>query len=145
MGSLDLFVFHNRYTKKTKNPQNLQKMAAKVAKTIKKSANPDAKKRRRKPNNDKYTKYVQQVLKQVHPDNKISSKTLSSVNSMVKNVLDDINAEMTKLVWQRKGKTCTERDVQTAVRLIFPGELGKHAVSEGTKAVAKWNGKSSEE
>ena len=27
---------------------------------------------------------------------------------------------------------------QTAVRLIFPGELTKHAVSEGTKAVSKY-------
>jgi hypothetical protein len=27
------------------------------------------------------------------------------------------------------------RDIQTAVRLILPGELGRHAVSEGTKAL----------
>ncbi len=27
---------------------------------------------------------------------------------------------------------------QTAVRLILPGELAKHAVSEGTKAVTKF-------
>uniref|UniRef100_A0A7I4KFZ4 Histone H2B n=1 Tax=Brugia malayi TaxID=6279 RepID=A0A7I4KFZ4_BRUMA len=27
---------------------------------------------------------------------------------------------------------------QTAVRLILPGELAKHAVSEGTKAVTKY-------
>ena len=29
------------------------------------------------------------------------------------------------------------REVQTAIRLVFPGELAKHAVSEGTKAVTK--------
>merc|ERR1712159_893075 len=28
--------------------------------------------------------------------------------------------------------------IQTAVRLILPGELAKHAVSEGTKAVTKF-------
>ena len=28
--------------------------------------------------------------------------------------------------------------LQTAVRLILPGELAKHAVSEGTKAVTKY-------
>ena len=28
--------------------------------------------------------------------------------------------------------------VQTAVRLLLPGELAKHAVSEGTKAVTKY-------
>lgn len=31
---------------------------------------------------------------------------------------------------------CSE--IQTAVRLILPGELAKHAVSEGTKAVTKF-------
>ena len=27
----------------------------------------------------------------------------------------------------------TARDIQDAVRTVFPGELAKHAVSEGTK------------
>merc|ERR1711963_476864 len=30
------------------------------------------------------------------------------------------------------------REIQTAVRLLLPGELAKHAVSEGTKAVTKY-------
>ena len=29
--------------------------------------------------------------------------------------------------------------VQTGVRLVLPGELAKHAVSEGTKAVTKFS------
>ena len=33
----------------------------------------------------------------------------------------------------------TRREIQTSVRLILPGELAKHAVSEGTKAVTKYN------
>ena len=32
-----------------------------------------------------------------------------------------------------KKATLTSREVQTAVRLVLPGELAKHAVSEGTK------------
>jgi len=36
-------------------------------------------------------------------------------------------------------KVCIDsRDIQTAIRLILPGELAKHAVSEGTKAVTKF-------
>ena len=34
--------------------------------------------------------------------------------------------------------TITSREIQTAVRLVLPGELSKHAVSEGTKAVTKF-------
>ena len=36
-------------------------------------------------------------------------------------------------------KTLSSREVQTAVRLTLPGELAKHAVSEGTKAVTKFS------
>ncbi|KAM7248066.1 hypothetical protein CapIbe_000105 [Capra ibex] len=32
----------------------------------------------------------------------------------------------------------TSREVQTAVHLRLPGELAKHAMSEGTKAVTKY-------
>ncbi|KAH3772846.1 hypothetical protein DPMN_174193 [Dreissena polymorpha] len=37
-----------------------------------------------------------------------------------------------------KRSTITSREIQTAVRLLLPGELAKHAVSEGTKAVTKY-------
>ncbi len=30
------------------------------------------------------------------------------------------------------------KEIQTSVRLLLPGELAKHAVSEGTKAVTKY-------
>ena len=36
-----------------------------------------------------------------------------------------------------KKSTISSREIQTAVRLILPGELAKHAISEGTKSVTK--------
>ena len=36
------------------------------------------------------------------------------------------------------GMTLSARTLQTSVRLLFPGELAKHAISEGTKAVTKF-------
>ena len=39
---------------------------------------------------------------------------------------------------RQNASTLSSREVQTAVRLILPGELAKHAVSEGTKAVTKF-------
>jgi histone H2B len=35
--------------------------------------------------------------------------------------------------------TISARDIQSAVRLVLPGELAKLAVSEGTKAVTAFN------
>ena len=41
------------------------------------------------------------------------------------------------------GEICA-RDIQTAVRLCMPGELAKHAVSQGTKAVNRYDEKSND-
>ena len=43
-----------------------------------------------------------------------------------------------KLARIGKKPTIQSREIQTAVRLLLPGELAKHAVAEGTKAVAKY-------
>ena len=42
--------------------------------------------------------------------------------------------EAVRLARYNKKSTLTSREIQTAVRLLLPGELAKHAVSEGTKA-----------
>ena len=49
-----------------------------------------------------------------------------------------IATETAQLARYNKKPTVTSREIQTAVRLILPGELAKHAVSEGTKAVTKF-------
>lgn len=36
-------------------------------------------------------------------------------------------------------KTLNQRAFQTAVKMILPGELAKHALSEGVKAVTKYH------
>ena len=46
--------------------------------------------------------------------------------------------EAGKLVRYNKKQTVSAREIQTAVRFVLPGELAKHAVSEGTKAVTKY-------
>ena len=53
-------------------------------------------------------------------------------------MFDKIATEAGKLVHYNKKNTLTSRDIQAAVRLLLPGELAKHAVSEGTKAVTKY-------
>jgi hypothetical protein len=45
--------------------------------------------------------------------------------------------EASKLASYNKKSTISSREIQTSVRLILPGELSKHAISEGTKAVTK--------
>ncbi|XP_051794007.1 histone H2B-like [Acanthochromis polyacanthus] len=95
-------------------------------------------KRRRKSRRESYGIYVYKVLKQVHPDTGISSKAMGIMNSFVNDIFERIAGEASRLVHYNKRSTITSREIQTAVRLLLPGELAKHAVSEGTKAVTKY-------
>ncbi|OSX71629.1 hypothetical protein BU14_0518s0021 [Porphyra umbilicalis] len=97
------------------------------------------KKKRTKKRSESYSIYIYKVLKQVHPDTGISSKAMSIMNSFVNDLFERIAAEAAKLSSYNKSKTLTSREIQTAVRLLLPGELAKHAVSEGTKAVTKYS------
>ena len=95
-------------------------------------------KKRKKKRKETYGIYVYNVLKQVHPDVGISSKAMSIMNSFVNDVFDRIANEAQRLGKYNQKKTISSREIQTAVRLLLPGELAKHAVSEGTKAVTKY-------
>lgn len=101
--------------------------------------------------------YIYRVLKQVHPDTGISNKGMSILNSLCNDIegrpfspipsvqkllgvltrrqpTERLSEEAGKLASYNKKATISSREIQTAVRLIFPGELAKHAISEGTKA-----------
>lgn len=94
---------------------------------------------RKKKRSESYSIYIYKVLKQVHPDTGISSKAMSIMNSFVADLFERIATEAAKLASYNNTKTLTSREIQTAVRLLLPGELAKHAVSEGTKAVTKYS------
>ena len=93
-----------------------------------------AKKKRK----ESYSVYIYKVLKQVHPDTGVSSKAMSIMNSFVNDLFERIAAEASRLAHYNKKSTIASKEIQTAVRLLLPGELAKHAVSEGTKAVTKY-------
>lgn len=95
-------------------------------------------KKRRRCRKKSYSIYIYKVLKQIHPDTGISSKAMSVMNSFVTDIFERIAGEASRLAHYNKRSTITSREIQTAVRLLLPGELAKHAVSEGTKAVTKY-------
>jgi Core histone H2A/H2B/H3/H4. len=117
-------------------PKTSGKAAKKAGKAQKNISKGDKKKKRRR--KESYAIYIYKVLKQVHPDTGISSKAMSIMNSFVNDIFERIAAEASRLAHYNKRSTITSREIQTAVRLLLPGELAKHAVSEGTKAVTKY-------
>uniref|UniRef100_A0A0D9X967 Histone H2B n=1 Tax=Leersia perrieri TaxID=77586 RepID=A0A0D9X967_9ORYZ len=95
-------------------------------------------KKKAKKSVETYKIYIFKVLKQVHPDIGISSKAMSIMNSFINDIFEKLAGEAAKLARYNKKPTITSREIQTSVRLVLPGELAKHAVSEGTKAVTKF-------
>ncbi|KAK8683403.1 hypothetical protein V6N13_039464 [Hibiscus sabdariffa] len=98
----------------------------------------DKKKKKAKKSVETYKIYIFKVLKQVHPDIGISSKAMGIMNSFINDIFEKLAQEASRLARYNKKPTITSREIQTAVRLVLPGELAKHAVSEGTKAVTKF-------
>ena len=104
----------------------------------KKGSKKAAGKARRKKRTESFGIYIYKVLKQVHPDTGMSKKGMSIMNSFINDIFERLAVEAGKLARYNKKSTLSSREVQTAIRLILPGELAKHAVSEGTKAVTKF-------
>ena len=92
----------------------------------------------KKKRKESFSMYIYKVLKQVHPDTGVSSKAMSIMNSFVNDLFERIAVEASRLAKYNKKSTIASKEIQTAVRLLLPGELAKHAVSEGTKAVTKY-------
>ncbi|XP_041036135.1 histone H2B-like [Carcharodon carcharias] len=82
--------------------------------------------------------YIHKMMKQVRPDTSISSKAMSIMISFVSDIFERIAGEASHLAHYNKRSTISSGEIQTIVRLLLPGELAKHAVWEGTKAVTKY-------
>lgn len=95
---------------------------------------------RKRSRHESYSSYVFKVLRQCHPAINISKKAMAIMNSFVNDIFERVAHESSKLAAYNKRSTISSKEVQTAVRLILPGELAKHAVSEATKAISKYDG-----
>jgi histone H2B len=63
----------------------------------------------------------------------------TALSNLDTDIFERVASEASKLAAYNKKSTISSREIQTSVRLILPGELAKHAVSEGTKAVTKYS------
>lgn len=126
-------------TTASKAPKSASETKPKTPKVAKEKSEGGAKKQRKAKRHESYSTYIYKVLKQVHYDIGISNKAMSIMNSFIQDIFERIAKEAAHLVRLNGGKTLSSREVQTAIRLVLPGELAKHAISEGTKAVTKFN------
>ena len=129
--------------KKTTTTTTQQEGAATATKTTpaaKRSVKKGEEKKgtRRRSRHETFSVYIYKVLKQVHNDTGISKKSMAIMNSFINDIFERIALEASKLVRYNKKHTLSAREVQSAVKLLLPGELAKHAIIEGAKAVNKF-------
>eukprot|EP00340_Litonotus_pictus_P006642 CAMPEP_0170528608 /NCGR_PEP_ID=MMETSP0209-20121228/14135_1 /TAXON_ID=665100 ORGANISM="Litonotus pictus, Strain P1" /NCGR_SAMPLE_ID=MMETSP0209 /ASSEMBLY_ACC=CAM_ASM_000301 /LENGTH=124 /DNA_ID=CAMNT_0010819967 /DNA_START=72 /DNA_END=446 /DNA_ORIENTATION=- len=113
-------------------------VASKSTPTVKKTAKVSVERKRKKAKHETFSTYIYKVLKQVHTDTGISKKSMAIMNSFIYDLHEKIALEASKLVRYNKKHTLSAREVQSAVKLLLPGELAKHAIIEGAKAVNKY-------
>lgn len=85
-----------------------------------------------------YSVYIKKVLNQVHPNMRLAKKSMSIMNSFVNDLFQRFVGEAANLTKYNRTSTLSSRDIQTTCCLILPGELARHAVSEGSKAMARF-------
>jgi histone H2B len=123
----------------TEQTQTPTVTASKTTPAVKKSTKKgEVKSKKRRTRHETFSVYIYKVLKQVHGDTGISKKSMAIMNSFINDIFEKISLEASKLVRYNKKHTLSAREVQSAVKLLLPGELAKHAIIEGAKAVNKF-------
>jgi histone H3/H4 len=82
--------------------------------------------------------YISKILKnKITKQVGIQSKASGELNSALNVIGKALAASAANLAKASGKETVSSREVQSAVQMIFPEEMAKHAVSEGSKAVTK--------
>eukprot|EP00768_Dysnectes_brevis_P005070 gnl/Dysnectes_brevis/365_a407_3203.p2 GENE.gnl/Dysnectes_brevis/365_a407_3203~~gnl/Dysnectes_brevis/365_a407_3203.p2 ORF type:complete len:140 (+),score=67.67 gnl/Dysnectes_brevis/365_a407_3203:743-1162(+) len=110
-------------------------------KVVKADGESEKTKKRKKKRVETYASYIYRVLRQVHPEEcGISTKGMDVMNSLVIDLFERIANEASLLTKVAKRSTIGSKEIESACRLVFPGELCRHAMTEGDKAVNKFHG-----
>lgn len=96
-------------------------------------------KRHRNKRRQYWDTYIHRCLRQVYKRGTLSKGAVRVLSSFIDDMFNKIQSEAVFVAKINKVKTLTAREIQTSARLLLPPELAKHAMSEGTKAVAKYN------
>ena len=103
-------------------------------KMAKKSAAAGKKTSRRKPRRT-WSLFISRSLKAISKEVFLGGKAMKVVNSFVNDVFDRVATQAGQLARVNKRRTLGSSEVQTAVRLVLPPELAKHAMAEATRVL----------
>lgn len=128
---------------KEKASKKDEKGKSKEQKIVRRDHHP---RRNKKEKNKSYAYYIHKVLKTVHPNQasstgkkcNLSIKAMAILDCLAIDLYGRLTNEAILLTKKQKKRTLSSIEVQTATRLVLPGELAKHAMGDGTKAVLNY-------
>ena len=86
-------------------------------------------------NTTSYKTYIRRVLKAVHPETSLTSKSIAILDDFIKDIFLKIAREASTCLELTKRKTLMIRDIEASIRLVLVGQLVNHAIREGNSAV----------
>jgi histone H2B len=126
---------------KTKTVAQIERKETQPAVASKKGASKgkeSPEKRKRKANFTSYGSFTNKVLKQVHPSLGINRSASEMINRSIDEFVRGLAIRATLLLEISKHTTAKIPALVAAIKLLLPGELAKHAIAEGNKAVSKY-------
>ena len=90
------------------------------------------------PKERKFERFIYKVLKQSYKDLGIQSSTMKALNSILLELYDKFGATASQMSKSIGHQILSPQDVQSAAKLLIPGELQKHAVDAGSQALIRF-------
>ncbi|CAH2245015.1 late histone H2B.L4-like [Pararge aegeria] len=99
-------------------------------------------KKQKKKNYTSFSIYLFKLLRSVNVGKEynlgISRHSMLIMNNFVNDMLEKIATEAGRLAFYGKKNTMGSAEIQSATKLLLPGELAKHANAQGVNAIAKY-------
>ncbi len=83
--------------------------------------------------------YMDKIMKKIKLDISLSTDAKNYLQNILIECIDQFADYTSNLMNNSRTKTLSSRDIQSAARIFFVGELAKHAIFYGTKAVTKFS------
>lgn len=95
-------------------------------------------KRRKRSNTTSFSSYIHRLLKQSAPETGISTKAMTVMDTFCRDMFERISEEASRIARFNGKQTISAKTIQSACQLVLPGEIARHAISAGTKAVTAY-------
>lgn len=82
--------------------------------------------------------YIFRVVKEVKPELSITKNAMSQLNQIMIHLFELTMEEARNLLVYNKKTTLTSKEIQSAIKMIFPGELQKLGLQYGQQSLLKF-------